>query len=175
MYKCPVCGYDKFSALVGLGDICPSCGTEFGFSDDEVSYDHLRHHWLMEGGKWWSRRVSKPAGWLVGQQLSKISYTPTIAEKVALLTEGNLRIDNVDKSHIRVYKTNAYELAPVDSQKTFKPLSESSFPSDYSISIKFHSVDVSSSPVSYPRFLKHGKGDLAVMPGIVKKFIVYSG
>jgi hypothetical protein len=78
-YRCPVCGY------VGLEEpprteesgpsyeICPSCGFEFGVTDDDrgISYEHRRAEWVAGGMRWWSRRPI-PAGWDPRAQLREL-------------------------------------------------------------------------------------------------------
>lgn len=65
--KCPVCGFDP--ATLGEGvfeawDICPCCGTEFGYHDANRPHMELRRLWMDRGGKWWSAFHSPPpAGW----------------------------------------------------------------------------------------------------------------
>ena len=45
---CPVCGY-KMAEPPHEYNICPSCGTEFGLHDHNVSIDDLRQAWLKTG------------------------------------------------------------------------------------------------------------------------------
>lgn len=70
---CPVCGYPDLkepprSARTGGGsyEICPSCGFQFGVTDDDrgFSYDDWRQQWIEQGMSWDSEGLqSKPAGW----------------------------------------------------------------------------------------------------------------
>jgi predicted amidophosphoribosyltransferase len=59
MFPCPVCSY-------GMADppdnynICPQCGTEFGFDDAGKTHQELREEWIKGGCKWWSKYVPKP-------------------------------------------------------------------------------------------------------------------
>jgi rubredoxin len=72
-YRCPVCGYDGLegpprSALTGAGsyEICPSCGFEFGVSDDDLgyTYDEWRKSWVDRGMPWESAAIRPaPDGW----------------------------------------------------------------------------------------------------------------
>jgi hypothetical protein len=68
-YTCPVCGYNNLPDPPADYEICPSCGTEFGYDDFTFSYENLRRKWLAAGAKWHSRRVSPPANWKPYQQL----------------------------------------------------------------------------------------------------------
>jgi len=59
---CPVCGYDSLDALVVNdepyfdGSVCPSCGTEFSYTDAETTHEQLRQRWIHEKqAQWWSR------------------------------------------------------------------------------------------------------------------------
>jgi uncharacterized Zn finger protein (UPF0148 family) len=66
---CPVCGYtDLFEPPRGEAgeasfEICPSCGTEFGCDDFEVSHEALRIKWLEGGAKWYATHQQMPEGW----------------------------------------------------------------------------------------------------------------
>lgn len=61
MYSCPVCDYAALTAPPLEGEICPSCGTEFGFDDDlGVTYHDLRTAWIAKGRPWFSRSTPQP-------------------------------------------------------------------------------------------------------------------
>lgn len=74
---CPVCGYPNLSepAYDESGcasfEICPSCGTEFGYDDVNKSLETLREEWLGRGAPWWSRDRCPPAGWSGAKQLEE--------------------------------------------------------------------------------------------------------
>ena len=60
-FTCPVCGFrhEKLPRFEdGQGDwyqeICPSCGTQFGYHDAAASHHALRLRWIAGGAKWWS-------------------------------------------------------------------------------------------------------------------------
>jgi hypothetical protein len=100
-YSCPVCGLDGLQepgdAEFASFEICPCCGTEFGYDDDqgacgkdlapEVPGDHaysnpeyrlaahlaLRGRWVTSGMKWWSTASEPPAGWDPVLQLSQLN------------------------------------------------------------------------------------------------------
>lgn len=69
-YRCLVCGYpglDEPPRTEESGasyEICPSCGFEFGVTDEDrgISYEQWRREWIAGGMRWWSRR-RPPAGW----------------------------------------------------------------------------------------------------------------
>ncbi len=80
-YQCPVCGFpDLFepprSLRTGGGsyEICPSCGFEFGISDDDLgySYEVWRQEWIGRGMHWSSVARGRPDGWDPVRQLSSL-------------------------------------------------------------------------------------------------------
>jgi hypothetical protein len=79
-YRCPVCGYlgldepprDEVSGA--SYEICPSCGFQFGVTDDSngISYEQRRADWIAGGMKWWSRGP-QPANWDPRRQLRELT------------------------------------------------------------------------------------------------------
>ncbi len=69
MYTCPVCGYNKLQYPADDGMICPSCGTQFGYTDAGVSHDVLFKEWLLGGAHWQSRVISPPPDWNRDEQI----------------------------------------------------------------------------------------------------------
>ena len=81
---CLICGYDGLSKPAWIDDspsfeICPSCGTEFGYDDwvrvgerRAVRQGELREAWKAAGCPWWSQNRPPPAGWDSGKQLKRI-------------------------------------------------------------------------------------------------------
>ena len=64
LYTCPVCGYAEMSDPVEEGNICPCCGTEFGYDDDlGVTYQQLRQLWIDHGCPWFSNSTRMPSNW----------------------------------------------------------------------------------------------------------------
>jgi hypothetical protein len=62
-YTCPVCAY-AMSEPVEEGNICPCCGTEFGYDDDlGVTYGQLRQLWIERGCAWFSPVAAIPDNW----------------------------------------------------------------------------------------------------------------
>jgi len=69
-YRCPVCGFPKLTepprtkAAGGSYEICPSCGFQFGVSDDDCGFTYAawREKWRSEGMKW-SGRQQPPPDW----------------------------------------------------------------------------------------------------------------
>ncbi|GDY21168.1 hypothetical protein LBMAG56_25140 [Verrucomicrobiota bacterium] len=79
-HTCPVCAYPKLSEPPrsksggGSYEICPSCGFEFGVSDDDLghTYESWRQAWQAGGMKWSSRGQKQPAAWNPAKQLSSL-------------------------------------------------------------------------------------------------------
>jgi|SRR5581483_2053284 len=64
LYACPVCAYPEMDEPVHEGNICPCCGTEFGYDDDlDVTYHQLRLMWIERGTPWFSQAIAPPRGW----------------------------------------------------------------------------------------------------------------
>lgn len=62
-HTCPVCGYAEMPYPPESHEICPCCGTEFGYDDFTRSYQELRDKWLAGGGAWFSPVHNPPDGW----------------------------------------------------------------------------------------------------------------
>lgn len=69
---CPICGYPDLdeeprSPSGGASyEICPSCGFEFGVSDDDLgfTYEEWRQRWIDSGMAWDSSDIEPPPdGW----------------------------------------------------------------------------------------------------------------
>jgi hypothetical protein len=89
-YNCPVCGFaglDEPPRTAGGGgsyEICPSCGFQFGVSDEDRghSYESWRQHWIEAGMPWDKGRSIPPTGWDPVMQLKNIGIDPlTFATK----------------------------------------------------------------------------------------------
>jgi hypothetical protein len=76
MFVCPVCGYPEMEAPPEKYAICPSCGTEFGYSDAARSYAELRAFWRTNGMKWWAQWMPAPANWNPRRQLAAVIGQP---------------------------------------------------------------------------------------------------
>jgi hypothetical protein len=74
---CPVCGYpnleeppyDQYGCP--SSEICPCCGTEFGYDDANISHNELRNKWIIKGMKWYVKE-KQPEGWDVNVQLKAL-------------------------------------------------------------------------------------------------------
>lgn len=79
-FICPVCGYDglqeepRTPSGGGSFEICPSCGFQFGVSDDDrgLGYEEWRQQWIAEGMVWDKGRSDPPQGWDPIRQLGQI-------------------------------------------------------------------------------------------------------
>jgi len=77
LYLCPVCGYDRLSEPPwnnesASDEICPSCGTHFGYDDAaggqadhrQARHRELRSRWIARGMPWHNADIEPPAdGW----------------------------------------------------------------------------------------------------------------
>ena len=73
---CPVCGYlelrdPPWSDGLPSDEICPQCGTHFGYDDavglrDQAAlparHQELRDRWTAAGSRWWSKSTPAPSG-----------------------------------------------------------------------------------------------------------------
>jgi len=82
-YECPVCGYDALLEPPADYNVCPCCGTEFGYHDLVHSWSELRANWLAKGANWFSSYTHPPYGWnpmrqiqaLVGLEVLRVTKT----------------------------------------------------------------------------------------------------
>lgn len=85
MYTCPVCGYPGLAEPPrsrsggGSYEICPSCGFEFGVTDDDRGYSYAdwRQRWVDRGMPWDSDGIEPPpTGWDPATQLRAVANAP---------------------------------------------------------------------------------------------------
>ena len=77
---CPVCGWPELrepprgKSGGGSYEICPSCGFEFGVSDDDRGHTHAawRERWQDGGMKWAGKGRPAPQGWNPAHQLARL-------------------------------------------------------------------------------------------------------
>ena len=80
---CPVCGFADLHEPPyspsghGLFEICPSCGFQFGVTDDDlgISFHEWREQWIARGMRWSSKGKMTPLGWNPGEQLHQLELS----------------------------------------------------------------------------------------------------
>lgn len=82
-YPCPTCGY-PLDGPPEDSDICPSCGTQFGYSDSGRTYAQLRENWIRRGALWHSRVYSTPRGWNPWSQLIQAGYKYAVPFRIEI-------------------------------------------------------------------------------------------
>ena len=79
-YTCPVCGWPELKEMPrsreggGSYEICPSCGFEFGVTDDDAGHSigSWRAAWVARGMPWSSVGRKPPRGWDAAAQLRRV-------------------------------------------------------------------------------------------------------
>ncbi len=85
-YICPVCGYDDLDEqaydgipiieddAIGSLEICPSCGFQFGKTDDDegITFEQWRERWIAGGMPWDGIGIHAPPNWNPREQLKNI-------------------------------------------------------------------------------------------------------
>jgi len=79
-HTCPCCGYPalqeppRSTSGGGSYEICPSCGFQFGVSDDDAgfTYARWRARWKAQGLRWSSKGIAPPPGWEAKSQLTSL-------------------------------------------------------------------------------------------------------
>jgi hypothetical protein len=79
-YTCPVCGFADLTEIPstekggGSYEICPSCGFQFGVTDEDrgFSYKKWRELWISQGMPWDKGRTNPPPNWNPQEQLRNI-------------------------------------------------------------------------------------------------------
>jgi hypothetical protein len=82
-YTCPVCGFNGLDEPpcspegYGLFEICPSCGFQFGVTDDDlgISFQDWRESWIAKGMPWSSNGRRAPEDWNPKDQLCNLQRT----------------------------------------------------------------------------------------------------
>jgi hypothetical protein len=77
---CPCCGYSglreppRTASGGGSYEICPSCGFQFGVSDEDDGYTYARWRaqWKKRGMPWSSKAIAPPSGWSGKSQLAHL-------------------------------------------------------------------------------------------------------
>ncbi|MBB3644210.1 putative amidophosphoribosyltransferase [Rhizobium sp. BK619] len=75
---CRVCGYELSAPPWGddgnspTWEICPCCGTEFGYEDcTPASARNKRQQWISGGMKWFNQK-EKPENWSFEEQVMNV-------------------------------------------------------------------------------------------------------
>ena len=79
-FRCPVCGFPglqetpRSSTGGGSYEICPSCGFQFGVTDDDAgfTYTKWRENWKKQGCHWSSHGITPPPHWDPKAQLASL-------------------------------------------------------------------------------------------------------
>jgi len=78
--NCRVCGYALGFAPWGENnsdptwEICPCCGTEFGYEDSTIAgVQQARQRWIEGGARWFDNKA-KPANWDINLQLKNMHW-----------------------------------------------------------------------------------------------------
>jgi len=84
-HTCPSCGFAgleepprRSPSSGGSYEICPSCGFEFGVTDDDrgFTYESWRARWIARGMPWESADIEPPPhGWDPRAQLANLTGT----------------------------------------------------------------------------------------------------
>jgi hypothetical protein len=98
---CPVCGFDSLSRPLEPFDICPCCGTEFGYDDSALNHEELRMRWMRTGADWWSAAAVPPPNWSPTAQLLRANLLPVDLAS----TEGSVRLTTTFVSWRLLYPT----------------------------------------------------------------------
>src|SRR3954468_6569402 len=73
-HTCPVCAYDQMPYPPDRFEICPCCGTEFGYHDHNRSRRELRNLWLARGAPCFNPIDAPPLNWNPYLQLVRAGF-----------------------------------------------------------------------------------------------------
>jgi hypothetical protein len=101
-YTCPVCGFSKLRRPPTEFLICPSCGTEFEYTDSLLSHAELRENWIAHGAEWSSQVDAPPQYWNAWQQLIDAGFSASVPKFVKdLRMEANEIVQSSGTRNIR--------------------------------------------------------------------------
>lgn len=69
-FQCTVCGFPSLPNKPADHEICPSCGTQFGYDDYTTSHAELRAKWLAAGANFFIKAL-EPHKWNPYRQLQE--------------------------------------------------------------------------------------------------------
>lgn len=113
MINCPVCGYDQLTEPLRWS-FCPSCGTEFGYSDRRRSHDVLRAAWINSGAEWDSVVIPKPPYWNQVEQLLNIGYVATDEDLAAIARHEAMNVGSMKLPAPQATSATSIGTAPQD-------------------------------------------------------------
>lgn len=93
--KCPVCGF-LMEYPADDDNICPSCGTHFGYHDYVMTHEELRVNWLKAGAPWFDPQPAPPR-WDAIQQLKSAGL---IAATVNVNGDAITRRNNITNTNV---------------------------------------------------------------------------
>lgn len=102
-YTCPVCGYNQLEDPPSHHEICPSCGTQFGYHDITKTNKQLRDRWIARGLHWHSKIESPPIAWNPYVQLVNLQNTSQI--RLSRITKAtSIKTVRIDRTETRLDK-----------------------------------------------------------------------
>jgi hypothetical protein len=117
MFTCPVCFYQGLRKPPVEHEICPCCGTQFGYHDAgpgslALIYERLRNRWIERGTPWHSRVIPAPLFWNPSGQLiaSKMSYGLPWSIKNKVSIEAAVSVANKPNPQLRNQKLPRLEV-----------------------------------------------------------------
>lgn len=90
LFTCPVCGWERMRNPPTNHEICPCCGTQFGYTDASVTHEDLRLKWVHKGAKWHSSSWRPgPSDFNASAQLARLETREKYArEELITLLQG---------------------------------------------------------------------------------------
>jgi hypothetical protein len=98
---CPVCGFGELPFHPSDHNICPCCGTEFGYHDRRLSHAQLRGMWVARGANWFSKAFPQPAGWSAIAQLQRAQLVRPILPLKAKAANQSAALSHGDEFRVK--------------------------------------------------------------------------
>ena len=99
-------------------NICPSCGTEFGYEDVGRSYEELRVAWQARGANWWSQVELPPPGWNATIQLANLPVVRGQGYPTTIMAGNNAAGLTVWTREMQTRKKKRHSAAPPTANAT---------------------------------------------------------
>lgn len=118
-YFCPVCAFGELTEGPANFNVCPCCGTEFGYTDASIDHHHLRMRWIQNGAQWFasSEEWPCPQDWnpfiqlAAGGLVAELSGEGTGATTFTYTVQGpSIRPKQIDM-RITAFRTEAPKAA----------------------------------------------------------------